>query len=246
MKTAIGLNGKPTGKSLLRHDTITRDVLAEVIRGAVDDTVRMQMRRRAQEPQITSKVASEIERRLDGDVITRYRVSVVAQDFADRGPGSHEWHSGADLYLGIRVEHGDGFEVSKGMLIQAKKARTTLLRKNDGALLQQVVNEQIDLVEQCGKMLSRTKPNAAFVWLYDATGVEVVPAQELISNASTPPELLAKRNIAEQFREVLDCFQGDPDLVASSIFEDDGALGGFMEEMAVQRGIALKLSPVQS
>lgn len=94
-------------------------------------------------------------------------------------------------------------------------------------------------------MLNRTKSNGAFVWLYDASGTHVIPAQEVVNNAMTPPELLGRRNVAEQFRDVLDCFQGDPDLVAVGIFEDDGLLGRFMEEISVRRGVALQLVPVR-
>jgi len=101
------------------------------------------------------------------------------------------------------------------------------------------------LVEQCGKMLARTKSNGAFVWLYNSGGTDVVPAQEVLNHVKTPPELLGRRNVAEQFREVLDCFQGDPDLVAKGIFEDDDALGSFMEEIAVRRAVALELVPIE-
>jgi hypothetical protein len=203
------------------------------------------MRRRAQEPQITSKVAWEIERRLDGDAVTRFRVSAVAQDFTDRGPGSDEWHSGADLYIGIQINHDDGESLAKGMLIQAKKTRTDLFRQRDRTLLGHVVSEQAALVKQCEKMLRRTKPNGAFVWLYGAAGTDVVPAQEVINNAKMPPELLGRRNVAEHFRDVLDCFQGDPNLAGKGVFDSDEELGIFMEEIAVQRGVALKLVPIE-
>jgi hypothetical protein len=60
-----------------------------------------------------------------------------------------------------------------------------------------------------------------------------------------PPEYLQGRNVAEQFRDVLDCFSGDTGLVAPDIFENDLALAAFLKEIAVKRGIAIKLAPAK-
>lgn len=218
---------------MLRGDSVTRDMLADMIRSAVDDAVKSQTARRAQEPPISTRVASTLEHRLDGATINGYRVTVVAQDFPDRGPGSWEHKSGADLYIGIRVEAPiASFETSKGMLIQAKKARQ---RKG-------VSDDQQDLLDQCEKKLRRTD-KGAFVWVYSAGGTRVVPASEVLKLQVIPPEFLEGRNVAEQFRDVLDCFSGDTGLVAPDIFENDLALGNFLEEIAVQRGVAITLAP---
>lgn len=142
---------------MLRGDSVTRDMLAELIRGAVDGAVTSQMARRSQEPPISTRVASTLEKRLDGVTINNYRVTVVAQDFPDRGSGSWEHKSGADLYIAIRVETpGSPFAVSKGLLIQAKKAKRTIktsLRTSES-------DEQENLIDQCGKMLQRTDKGA--------------------------------------------------------------------------------------
>ena len=224
---------------MLRGDSVTRDILAELIRGAVDGAVTSQMARRAQEPPISTRIASTLEKRLDGVTINNYRVTVVAQDFPDRGSGSWEHKSGADLYIGIRVETpGSPFAVSKGLLIQAKKAKRTIqtsVRTSEG-------DEQMDLIKQCGKMLQRTD-KGAFVWVYGAGGTHVVPASEVLKQQHVPPEYLQGRNVAEQFRDVLDCFSGDTGLVAADIFENDFALGAFLEEIAVRRGVTIKLAP---
>jgi len=226
---------------LLRGDSVTRDMLAELIRGAVDGAVTSQMTRRAQEPPISSRVASALEERLNGVAINDYRVTVVAQDFPDRGRESWEHKSGADLYIGIRVETpGAPFAVSKGLLVQAKKAKRiikTSLRTSDS-------EEQENLLDQCGKMLARTD-KGAFVWVYGAGGTHVVPASEVLKQQYVPPEYLQGRNVAEQFRDVLDCFSGDTGLVAPDIFENDFALAAFLEEIAVKRGIAIKLAPAK-
>lgn len=230
------------GGAMLRDDTIARDLLAELIRGAVDDTVRQQMMRRAQEPQISSKIATTIEGRLNGALLGRYRVTAVVQDFTDRGPKSGEWHSGSDLYLGLRVDNGVEPPRAKGMLIQAKK-RQLALRGKDGAINPRVGKGHLDLLKQCEKMLKRTVPNGAFVWLYSANGTEVLPAREVLDNPQRLAESLNPRGVADQFREVLDCFQGDPDLVGRGIFDDDGALADFMGEIAVARAVTIDVAP---
>ncbi len=76
------------------------------------------------------------------------------------------------------------------------------------------------------------------------------PAPFIISRAccghdeqrGVPPDYLAGRNVAEQFRDVLDCFSGDLGLVGPGIFESNAALGAFLDEIAVKRGVAIKLS----
>ena len=216
-------------------------MLAELIRGAVDGAVTSQMARRAQEPPISTRVASALER-LDGVAINNYRVTVVAQDFPDRGSGSWEHKSGADLYIGIRVETaGVPFELSKGMLIQAKKAKRIVKK----SLRTSESDDQEDLLDQCGKMLARTD-KGAFVWVYSTSGTHVVPASEVLKHQFVPPEYLQGRNVAEQFRDVLDCFSGDASLVAADIFANDAALGAFLEEIAVRRGVAIKLALARS
>lgn len=60
-----------------------------------------------------------------------------------------------------------------------------------------------------------------------------------------PPEYLQGRNVAEQFRDVLDCFSGDTGLVAPDIFENDFALAAFLEEIAVKRVVTIKLAPAE-
>ena len=224
---------------MLLGDSVTRDMLADLIRGTVDDVVKSQTARRAQEPPISTRVASALERRLNGVAINDYRITAVAQDFSDRGRESWEHKSGADLYIGVRVETlAASFAVSKGLLVQAKKAKRVVrasLRTSES-------DEQVNLLEQCGKMLARTD-KGAFVWVYGPGGTHVVPASEVLKQRYVPPEYLQGRNVAEQFRDVLDCFSGDTGLVAPGIFENDFALASFLEEIAVKRGVTIKLAP---
>lgn len=222
---------------------MTRDVLAELIRGAVDDVVRSQLARRAQEAPISSKIATMLESRLNGMSINGYRVTAVAQDFRDRGARSDESRIGADLYIGIRVEPGRGLPViSKGMLIQAKKrVGTRRVASSASAARKSYGKQQMDLVGQCKKMLARTD-KGAFVWVYGSGGTQVLPASEVVAHPAIPPDYLAGRNISEQFRDVLDCFLGDEDLVGNGIFDDNLALGDFLTEIAARRGVTIRLA----
>ncbi len=225
---------------MLQGDAITRDIVADLVRGAVDDAVKSQWARRAQEPAISTRIAGTLESRLNGYRVNGYNVTVVAQDFPDRGAGSWENKSGADLYIGIQVESLlPAPPVSKGLLIQAKRERTFARRHTDVAMTPSKV--QNGLVEQCEKMLARTD-KGAFVWTYGSSGVRVIPASDVVKHRIIPPDFLASRNVAEQFRDVLDCFSGDVMLVGQGIFDNDAALGAFLEEIAVRHGVAIKLA----
>ena len=101
--------------------------------------------------------------------------------------------------------------------------------------------QQQAFVGQCKKMLARTD-KGSFIWIYGPAGTRVVPASEAVEQRGVPPDYLAGRNVAEQFRDVLDCFSGDLGLVGPGIFESNVALGAFLEEIAVKRGVAIKLS----
>lgn len=228
---------------MLQGDSVTRDVVAELIRGAVDDVVRSQLARRAQEAPISSKIAAMLETRLHGMNINGYRVTAVAQDFRDRGAKSDESKSGADLYIGIRVEPGRGLpSISKGMLIQAKKrVGTSPPASSASAARKSYGKRQMDLVGQCEKMLASTD-KGAFVWVYGSVGTHVVPASEVVAHPGIPPDYLAGRNVSEQFRDVLDCFLGDEDLVGAGIFDDESALGDFLAEIAVRSGVTMRLA----
>jgi hypothetical protein len=72
-----------------------------------------------QEHQFTSGIAYAIERELERFPIAGLNVAVHAQEFPDRGPGSLEKSSGADLYVSIVRLDGEA-PISKGMLVQSK------------------------------------------------------------------------------------------------------------------------------
>jgi hypothetical protein len=94
------------------------------------------------------------------------------------------------------------------------------------------------LREQCEKMVHRS-PKGAYVWLYTPTGVRSLPASELGNYPQAAVEAFASRNVAEQFRDVLDCVAGDESLANAAIFDSDQALNGWMEEIGARRAIAV-------
>lgn len=230
---------------MLHGDGVTRDMLAELLRSVIDGVVGSQLARGAQEPQISSKIADRLEDRLNGVEINGFKITARAQDFRDRGRDADESKSGADLYLGLRVEprRGLGLPImSKGLLIQAKKRdvpKFSRIERDERAF--RMPKTQADLLKQCEKMLMRTD-KGAFVWVYGSAGTHVVPASEVLKHRSMPPEFLAGRNVAEQFRDVLDCFSGDQTLTASHIFDDDFAFGAYLREIAVKRGVTIALT----
>lgn len=219
---------------MLAADRKTRDFLAEAIRGAADDVVQTHMPRLTQEPAITAKIADRIEQ-LNGSRLNSYKVSVIAADMPDRGPGSLESKTGVDLLFAIRVQNLiDGYDISKGLLIQAK------LDSDKKA------SERARLVEQCKRMLDRS-PKGAFAWIYTSAGILSVPASEVVANPKTDAGSLAFRNISEHMRDVLDCVSGDQNIVRADMFESVVALNAGMKELAmladmpIQRAIAVSL-----
>lgn len=214
---------------MLKGDTNTRDVIADLVRNAVDETVISQLERRAQEPAVTSKIASRLEDRISNIQAFGRTITVIAQDFTDRGHGAQETRAGADLFVAVKVEDDDG-SISKGLLVQAKWSHRA-----------DTSTEHKKLLEQCEEMLERTSNAGAFVWLYGATGVDVVPAHELVARPTQRPRSFKHRSVAQQFRDVLDCFQGDPSIAPEMVFENSGGLGAYMEDIAANTGVAIRV-----
>lgn len=213
---------------MLAHDQPTRDTIAEIIRGAVDDVVTTHISRITQEPAITAKIADRMESALRELSIFGYFVSVIATDIPDRGPGSLEKQTGVDLFVAIRVTSEDGsFSVAKGLLIQGKIS-----------VGHRGVKDRKGLREQCEKMVSKSA-KGAYVWIYGALGVRSVPASEVLRYPKYWVEDLGSRNIAEHFRDVLDCVAGDEGLAIDPIFESPVALNNWMKDLGAQHGIAI-------
>lgn len=163
--------------------------------------------------------------------INGYLVEVVSADIPDRGPGTLEKRTGVDLFLAIRVRSEDDvMNVSKGILIQAKS-------EGDGGR----AAERDRLLGQCRKMSDRST-KGAYVWVYGSAGVRSVPATEVLRFPNSRVEALSSRNVAEQFRDILDCIAGDEKLANDQIFESAEALGAWIQDYGAKAGVAIDVT----
>ncbi len=214
-----------------KKDEFFRDHLSRAIMSVVDDTVRQHWRRPTQEPQLTAKVAENLER-LKGLTISGESISVtvIAQDLPDRGAGSLESRTGADLYVGLKIKTHDS-EVKKGLLIQAKWDERMPPR------------EMARLKDQCGELLERSA-NGAFIWAYGPSGTKVIPAWEYFEHPTYQPGDLSSVNLEEMFINVMDCISGDPNLAPQELFDNPDRLGEFLEQVAANSGVLIQATPI--
>ena len=212
-----------------RTDSFTRDLISEAIRSLIDDIAREHFDAATQEHQLTSRICGALEAKFSTAWFSNRRVRVITQEFPDKGPGSAEKKTGVDLYVGIEIDGPD--PVSKGLLVQSKWKETA----RSGA-------EHRRLVGQCEQMTARSP--ASYVWLYGPEGVEVVPAGEVVSSTISPPESLGSRKISELFRNVLDCFEGDPAIGLPRGLSGSAtrrALKAMIAELAARSGILISI-----
>lgn len=213
---------------MLAHDEFVRNVIADMIRSAADETLTKQLGRGAQEAAISARIAERIEATMQGLHVNGYRVEVVSADIPDRAPGALEKQTGVDLFLAIRVRSEDDvINVSKGILIQGKS-------EGDGGR----AIERERLLGQCRKMADRST-KGAYVWVYGSAGVRSVPATEVLRFPRSRVEALSSRNVAEQFRDILDCVAGDEKLANDKIFESAEALGAWIRDYGAKAGAAI-------
>jgi len=170
------------------------DRLAVVIDGVVAQECAHHYHAHTQEHQFSSRLAQAIESELRHFPMPGLDIEVVTRDFPDRGRGSMEKRSGADLYISLVRFDGEQ-PVSKGMLVQSKW---------DYALRHG--SERRRLRDQSRNMLART--DASYVWVYEEAGVAVVPAIDAASLAR-PILRWPRRTIGELVAGGLRCTVGD-------------------------------------
>jgi hypothetical protein len=174
-----------------------------------------------QEHQFTSKIADRIESELDSLNVFGMHVSVHAQDFPDKGRGSWEKESGADVYISV-VVNAPGHTVNKGMTIQSKWDDST---------------DRVGLAEQVGKMKKRTK--SSYVWVYGPSSIAVVPSSDVhagkldFSHAMTVGKLIT---------DALRCKEADPRLGRDLGLPIPQALTAMMEQLTVPNGLSVTLT----
>jgi hypothetical protein len=199
-------------------------LVGEIIDGIVAQTCARHYLAPTQEHQFTSKIADRIESELNDLEVFGMSVSVHAQDFPDKGRGSWEKDSGADVYISV-VMNAPGHTINKGMTIQSKWDDS---------------KDRAGLAEQVGKMKERTK--SSYVWVYGPSSIMVVPSNDVnggrldFSNAMTVGKLITA---------ALRCHEADPRLGRNLGLPIPQGLAAMMEQLTIPNGLSLTLTDVQ-
>lgn len=196
-------------------------LVGQIIDGIVAQACARHYFAPTQEHQFTSKIADRIESELDNLTVSGMRVSVHAQDFPDKGRGSWEKESGADVYISV-VMNAPDHTINKGMTIQSKWDDST---------------DRAGLDEQVGKMKRRTK--SSYVWVYGPSSIMVVPSSDVhggkldFSHAMTVGKLIT---------DALRCREADPRLGRNLSMPIPQGLTAMMEQLTVPNGLSLTLT----
>ncbi len=180
-----------------------------------------------QEHQLSAKLAEAIERELVGFKARWFTMGVAAQDFTDKGRGSWERPTGADLYISIvRSDQDEDNTFSKGMLVQSKWDRTFFPNREE-------------LQQQCERMLARSR--SSYVWVFGPNEVLSIDAKDVVS--SMP---LHGQTVGTQIADGLRCHQGDVRIGRDTSKPLDRGLGDIMRALAaedffVNKGLAITL-----
>jgi hypothetical protein len=199
----------------------------------VDGVVAQQCARHysalTQEHQFTSGLARAIELELERFPVEGLDIQVHAQEFPDRGRGSLEKPSGADLYISIVRRDGDA-PVSKGMLVQSKWDRS--LRH---------ANERRDLNRQVKQMTDRSR-DASYVWIYGPTGTAVFPARSSLRLFPRPSALMT---VGELIATGVRCDQGDPTIGRNTELPLVESLNSIVRQVAAKASLSFIVGPTE-
>jgi hypothetical protein len=200
----------------IRHYAIIRDAathIAEAANGAVDAFVEGRVE---QEPAFTDRMLGRIETAMEGYVTKGVRWT--AKTLTDRGRNSQEREFGADFAGVLNIDLED-FKVSKGFLAQAKMVEPRVW----------VPAFEIQrMVAQCEQMLNHTPD--AFLFLYSAQGISVVPAVSVVGGHFSNPHDLYSRSLSRFYEEHFECFIGDREISSP----DAGMLDALRERIRVR------------
>jgi hypothetical protein len=207
--------------------------VSQVISGVVAEACKRHYRAPTQEHQFTAKIAQALESELNGLKVRG--LTIYIQDFPDKGPGSWEKKSGADLYISIVYAPDEGpieyFDeepdelsddhINKGILVQSKW---------DGELS----SSKKKLDEQRGDMLNRT--DEAYVWVYEPLGIAVVPADKMSAGRFDHTNAIT---VGQLVTDSLRCTRGDPSLGRNLDLPVAQSMRRVMEELSINRAIAM-------
>lgn len=201
----------------LIQDKEARRVIANALGNALNDLVRDRMRGLVEEPDITSRIGQRLEDRFDGVMLEDYRVRIITETITSHGPRSLEKPTGMDLYFAISVEDDLGNEVTKGILVQAKRGDKTALP---------------DLVEQSRRM-NKISKKGSVIWVYSPNGISVLRSVDV----SRP--IARGFGVDNLFERVFECELGDLRRVPKGRFGDRENLKEMIEELGAKNAVWL-------
>ncbi|QDW35837.1 hypothetical protein FFI89_000990 [Bradyrhizobium sp. KBS0727] len=173
-----------------------------------------------QEHQLSAKLADAFERELRSLFDLPFEITVKVQDFPDKGKGSWEKESGADLYISLVIHDDEKGTVNKGMLVQSKWDHT--FKPNNK-----------DFREQCEKMLELSK--SSYVWKFGPHGVESVQAEDVLNPPQESSFSESPHTVGKQIADGIKCTQGDETIGRDLTLRDPESLTDIMRRLSVDK-----------
>jgi hypothetical protein len=177
-----------------------------------------------QEHQLSAKLAEALERELRGLFDLPFEITVKLQDFPDKGKGSWEKDSGADLYISLVIHDDERGTVNKGMLVQSKWDRT--FKPNSK-----------DVREQCEKMLERSK--SSYVWKFGPMGVESIRAEDVLNPPQKDFFIERSYTVGRQIADGIKCSEGDEGIGRDLSKRDAESLADIMRQLSVDKAMEI-------
>ncbi|WP_315718291.1 MULTISPECIES: hypothetical protein [unclassified Bradyrhizobium] len=196
-------------------------LIGEIVDGIVAQTCARHYLAPTQEHQFTSKITALIERELNDMEVHGMNVKVHAQDFPDKGRGSWEKKSGADVYISLVVE-APGYHMNKGMIVQSKWDDS---------------KDRRGLAAQVRDMKKRT--NSSYVWAYGPSSISVVPADDV---AEGKMDFSSAKSVGQLISDGLRCHEGDPNLGRDLSLPVPQSLTLRMEKPALKHALSITLT----
>ena len=180
---------------------------------------------KTQEHQLTSRIAEAIEEAYQEISIDGIQISIRVQELPDRGSGSLERPTGADLYISIVRIDEPGRAVSKGILVQSKW---------DDAL-----SPLRTLRQQSEDMLRRS--DEFYVWIYGPHGASVIPATEF---REPNPDLDSDMTAGDLIGKAIECTAGDEEIGRNLDLPLVESLNRQLEELAAPTALSFVVTRV--
>jgi len=208
-------------------NAVQRSTIARAIGSEIDKLVLERLSGLVEEPDITSRIGQRLEDRFDGRRLGGHKVRVITETIPSHGAKSLEKPTGADLYIAIGVQPRQGPQVTKGVLVQAKRR-------------DRITHDWRGLSEQCRRMCKITKKGSV-VWTYGGRGVGAMRADQVVVGTEAPV-----LSLEEMFDAILQCQIGDKRRVPAGEFGDRVALAKMIREFGTRNAIWLELEAGRS